>query len=262
MHCFLLLSFFHFSPPFFFSLRSSAYIKQESYALAVKDADCAIAIDPGYVKGYYRRGTALLASGNALGALPDFEEALRRVPGSKEAKMHVKACQDILKRQKEGDEASQGGALPPGSPERPAINNPLHSAEASEYFRNQYNPASVEVEASYSGPRWENCEKAGAKPTLEFVEGLTSHLKDENKLHKRYVLGILLGVRDLMSRDASLIDLKVPPGEDGHFTVCGDTHGQFYDLLNIFEINGPPSSSNPYLFNGDFVDRGSFSVEV
>lgn len=32
--------------------------------------------------------------------------------------------------------------------------------------------------------------------------------------------------------------------------------------FNMFQIGGMPSSTNPYLFNGDFVDRGSFSLEV
>ena len=39
--------------------------------------------------------------------------------------------------------------------------------------------------------------------------------------------------------------------------MCGDTHGQFYDLLNIFETFGYPSETNPYLFNGGRLDRGS-----
>ncbi|KAG5017465.1 hypothetical protein JHK82_023080 [Glycine max] len=76
----------------------------------------------------------------------------------------------------------------------------------------------------------------------------------------RYAFQIVLQTREMLQALPSLVDIHVPDGK--HFTVCGDVHGQYYDLLNIFELNGLPSEENPYLFNGDFVDRGSFSLEV
>ena len=65
--------------------------------------------------------------------------------------------------------------------------------------------------------------------------------------------------RIFWEKKEAIIDIFIPYGKN--FTIVGDIHGQFYDLLNIFEINGFPNEENPYLFNGNFVDRGVFGLE-
>jgi serine/threonine-protein phosphatase 5 len=117
---------------------------------------------------------------------------------------------------------------------------------------------------SYKGPVFPD----DGKITKEWVLNLIEFMKDlENKksLEEKYLdkinlLKLLLkGKKVLNEYQEALVD--VDTFEGNNITVVGDTHGQFYDLLHIFEINGFPGEDNIYVFNGDFVDRGAFGVE-
>ncbi|CAF5086327.1 unnamed protein product, partial [Rotaria sp. Silwood1] len=79
-------------------------------------------------------------------------------------------------------------------------------------------------------------------------------------LHEKYVCHILHEARAILKTlpNNNRIDLSILH----HIYIIGDLHGQLADLLHIFNANGLPAIDNPYIFNGDFVDRGRNSVEV
>ena len=108
---------------------------------------------------------------------------------------------------------------------------------------------------SYTGPIIEENTVVDHKLAVECM----NYMKDQKYIHKKYCWIILQRVIKIMEKEDNCVYVNIP--DDKKFTVCGDVHGQYYDLLNIWTLNGYPSAENPYLFNGDFVDRGSFSVE-
>merc|ERR1719229_360655 len=77
----------------------------------------------------------------------------------------------------------------------------------------------------------------------------------------QYAYMMACDVLDLLKAEKTLQRVAVPEGTK--ITVVGDIHGQFFDFVHMLEtVSGMPSPSNPMLFNGDFVDRGVWSVEV
>ncbi|CAD5210519.1 unnamed protein product [Bursaphelenchus xylophilus] len=219
--------------PIFYSNRSFAYIKKELFGLALADADKALELKPSFVKAYFRRASANLALGKYKKALTDYDTVRKACPNDKDVQKKYEEVNKIVKR------IAFEKAI--------AVDEPKSIAESIHL-------EAYPVEASYTGPRLDG------DVTKEFMDELVETFKKQGKLHIKYAYKILLKIRELFGKYTTLREITVPPKQK--FTICGDVHGQFYDLCNIFELNGKPSETNPYLFNGDFVDRGSFSAET
>uniref|UniRef100_A0A8C7XL37 Serine/threonine-protein phosphatase n=1 Tax=Oryzias sinensis TaxID=183150 RepID=A0A8C7XL37_9TELE len=144
----------------------------------------------------------------------------------------------------------------PASSERNLISHIFHENEIcrdTEWER-YFCYKDIEVPDSYTGPH------LTFPMTFCGVSKLVEAFKHKQQLHARYVLQILGETWRLLRILPNINYVSVSQTKE--ITICGDLHGQLEDLLLIFYKNGLPSSEKPYIFNGDFVDRGKSSLEI
>lgn len=83
---------------------------------------------------------------------------------------------------------------------------------------------------------------------IDYLDSLTALSIDD-------LLMLCKSAKEVLSKEENAVHVSCP------VTVCGDVHGQFHDLVELFRIGGRPPETN-FLFLGDYVDRGNHSVET
>ena len=174
--------------------------------------------------------TAILKSKDAL---RDFKTVVKKEPNNKDAKLKLSECEKIVRRIE--------------------FLHAIEVVDAPSAFEG-LDIDSIAIDKGYDGA------ELGDTMTQEFIDDMISRFKTGKKIHRKYVYQIIAAVNKIVYDEPTMVEMEVCDGDK--LTVCGDTHGQFFDLLEIFRLNGFPSDSQYYLFNGDFVDRGSWSTEI
>jgi serine/threonine-protein phosphatase 2A catalytic subunit len=87
------------------------------------------------------------------------------------------------------------------------------------------------------------------------IDQWIGQLMEGKQLEEQDVERLCNKAQEILKEEENVQSVKCP------VTVCGDIHGQFHDLMELFRIGGNPPDTN-YLFMGDYVDRGYYSVET
>lgn len=212
---------------------SFTFYKLGDYEQALYSAQRAVESNPAFLKGYYRRALAKRKLCRVKEAKADLLLLLQHNASDDMVRKELAECDKIIREQAFKE----------------AIRVQWIELTA-EYI------ASVPVPPEYDGP-----VVAESTLSITLVKEIIARFKSDRLIDRRSALAILYHAKNILAAEKTLMHIGVASGQK--MTVCGDVHGQFFDLVRIFEeVSGFPSPDHLYLFNGDFVDRGPYSVEV
>lgn len=207
------------SEAIFYSNAANCYFHLRQHERVIQICEEALRLSPSLTKAVYRRGLAYAELGMLKLAIHDLKRVVQAMPGDQEAKKRLVECEKEQRK----------------------------LAFASAIKKDQFDLThscidKIEVEPGYTGPRITN-----NGINMEFVKELIEYYKTEKKLHPRYVYEIMLQAKQWFEKEPNCVFITIQP--DQKMTICGDIHGQFFDLCKIFDINGLPSEKHIYVHN-------------
>lgn len=248
-----------------YSNRAQAEIKLENYGLAISDCSKSLDHDKLFVKSLYRRAVANYAIRELSVALSDCKEAKAMVPNDNKIKTLTIQIQQEIKRIKfeQAIDVVEKSVFMTINWEDISHLKEDSKSEAKDL------PKSLEIEV-IDEKNGDVIIKKGL--TQDYIDEMVKIFCNGGNLSKYDAFAIVSAVNTIFKKEKSMVEIGFKENVDNKdyqqlknvekITVCGDTHGQFYDVLNIFDKYGKIKEDHVYLFNGDFVDRGSWGCEV
>ncbi|CCE92134.1 protein serine/threonine phosphatase TDEL_0D05500 [Torulaspora delbrueckii] len=241
----------------YFSNRALAHLKLDNFQSSLNDCDEALKLDPKNAKAYHRRGLSYIGLLEFKKAKNDLQIVLKAKPGDATASRALDVCEKFIREERFRKAIGGGDEI---------------KVNLCETLRLESYDANADL-GKYDGPKLEfeqltnsKGEAAGAvvkNMSEEFITQMIENIFKKGKcIPKKYAAAIVSHANRIFCNENSVVELSNKDKPDLKISVCGDTHGQFYDVLNIFHKFGNVGPKHTYLFNGDFVDRGSWSCEV